>query len=316
MITEGSVTVPKRLYPLLLVLLMVFSAGALAEEDPAGNPEEETIEYMTEEPADAVPEEPETEPAEEPEELPAERPAEEPAEEPEEPAAPCAHENTVTVYYFDSPDYRALDNGTHSVAGRATAEELCTECGEVLSIRTEESAREIRPHVFHNGMCALCGWEDRSGADDGTAPGEVVVILSAAEDNPDQFFCTLTQADLSKAGDTLVLRPAGSDAAIVLQAKSLREQISSGGGGTLTAEIEKPGSRYVSAFVRMYNADGSETRPGSRGVSLRIYGEYTGTPLTVSFTGTGGASGTEEARWTEEGYWTVTWQGDGVYTFN
>lgn len=71
----------------------------------------------------------------------------------------CMHENTETQYYFDFPVYRAVDDLSHAVNGTALVSVVCLNCGEVISVTEENNAEEIRPHVFRNGQCALCGWE-------------------------------------------------------------------------------------------------------------------------------------------------------------
>ena len=71
----------------------------------------------------------------------------------------CAHEHTVTAYYFDAPEYFPLDGNDHLVVGAAIAEVTCQDCGAVISVTQESNAQETRSHVFRNGVCALCGFE-------------------------------------------------------------------------------------------------------------------------------------------------------------
>ena len=285
-------------------------------ETPAENPE--TPAQAPEAPAEnpAAPENP-VQPAETPA-----QPAEQPAEQPAAEAPACSHESTTVVYYFDFPDYRPLDAETHMVFGRAAAEVRCTICGAVLSEYTEDNAEEICAHVFQKGRCALCGKEQEiapSQPEETAAPAirESVVYIPPAEDNPSQYFCALTSSDLEDAGDTLVLRPDGCDTALVVQTERLRAEIEKSGGGFI-AEIERPGQRNVSATLRMYTADGTESEPEWQEISLRIYEVNNGNPLVVSYTSLKGTTSSEEAGWVghgTDGYWNVTWLGNGIYEY-
>ena len=92
-------------------------------------------------------------------------------------------------------------------------------------------------------------------------------------------------------------------------------------GGTLTAEIEHPGTGDVTASVRLYSAEGEESAPETREISLRIYSGNDGDALTVSYTDPEGETSSEEASWVApkdndaEPYWSVTWLGDGLYSY-
>ena len=289
-------------------------------ETPAENPETPAQEPETPAENPEAPVSPE-QPAETPEQ-PAETPAEEPAQEPAAEAPVCNHESTTVVYYFDFPDYRPLDAENHVVFGRAAAEVRCTICGAVLSEYMEDNAEEICAHVFQKGRCALCGKEQEiapSQPEETAAPAvrESVVYIPPAEDNPSQYFCALTSSDLEDAGDTLVLRPDGCDTALVVQAERLRAEIEKSGGGFI-AEIERPGQRNVSATLRMYTADGTESVPEWQEISLRIYEVNNGNPLVVSYTSVKGTTSSEEAGWVghgTDGYWNVTWLGNGIYEY-
>jgi hypothetical protein len=311
------------------------SAAEPAETNPAPPAENPETPEQPEQPAEnpETPAEPPEAPAENPEtpaqpETPAEnpetpaQPAEQPAEQPAAEAPACSHESTTVVYYFDFPDYRPLDAETHMVFGRAAAEVRCTICGAVLSEYTEDNAEEICAHVFQKGRCALCGKEQeiaRSQPEETAAPAvrESVVYIPPMEDNPSQYFCALTSSDLEEAGDTLVLRPDGCDTALVVQAERLRAEIEKSGGGFI-AEIERPGHRHVSATLRMYTADGTESEPEWQEISLRIYEVNNGNPLVVSYTSLKGTTSSEEAGWVghgTDGYWNVTWLGNGIYEY-
>ena len=248
----------------------------------------------------------------------------------------CAHEHTVTTYYFDAPEYFPLGDGDHLVVGPAIAEVTCQDCGAVISVTQESNAQETRSHVFRNGVCALCGYEASTPgeqdmgasesavaaaeewAEEDSAPAwtpvpaaESVLSLPAGED-PDQYVCTLTGMDLETAGDTLVLLPDGRNTAIVLNTDDIRREID--GTGTFIAQIGKPGDRFISTSIRLYDAFGAETAADGQDISLRIYAENTGIPLTVAFTDAFGNTTLAEARWSAEGYWVVNWCGDGLYS--
>ena len=231
----------------------------------------------------------------------------------------CAHEHTHTDYYFDAPVYRPLNSANHTVSGRATVQEVCEDCGAVLSTYIERNAETTFPHVFRWGQCVLCGYEGKKKNTAAAAvPTEAVLLLPKDEEQPNQFFCTLTGKDLDESPDTLVLRPEGCEAAIALQTERLRQEIDRT-GGTLTAEIESPGAGDVTASVRLYTAEGEESAPEAEDLSLRIYSAYNGEILVVSFTDPEGNGGEEEAKWVtpedSEAYWQADWMGDGTYTY-
>ena len=251
----------------------------------------------------------------------------------------CAHEHTEPVYYFDAPEYLPLDGESHMVTGAAIVEVYCQDCGALVDVRQESNAQETRSHVFRNGVCALCGYDaamfteeekaqEAAPADDAEDTADVwayeetaewtpvpvpesVLSLPAGED-PDQYTCTLTGMDLEEAGDTLVLLPDGRNTAVVVKTEDLRREID--GTGTFIAQIGKPGDRFISTSIRMYDAYGAETALDGQDISLRIYAENNGLPLTVAFTDAYGNTRLTEARWAEEGYWVVNWCGDGLYS--
>lgn len=251
----------------------------------------------------------------------------------------CAHEHTEPVYYFDAPEYLPLDGESHMVTGAAIVEVYCQDCGALVDVRQESNAQETRSHVFRNGVCALCGYDaamfteeekaqEAAPADDAEDTADVwayeetaewtpapvpesVLSLPAGED-PDQYTCTLTGMDLEEAGDTLVLLPDGRNTAVVVKTDDLRREID--GTGTFIAQIGKPGDRFISTSIRVYDAFGAETAPDGQDISLRIYAENNGLPLTVAFTDAYGNTRLTEARWAEEGYWVVNWCGDGLYS--
>ena len=232
----------------------------------------------------------------------------------------CTHEHTQTEYYFDSPVYRPLNADGHTVTGRATVLEVCEDCGAVLSSVVSVNAEQVYPHVARKGKCVLCGRELGPKAAPKKEPTEEIRTLPTDEENPTQYFCTLTGRDLEDAADTLVLRPEGCEAAIAFQTEPLRQEIDCT-GGTLIAEIENPNPGDVSASVRLYSAEGEESSPEIEKIALRIYAENPGSALIVAFTGPEGETNKEEASWIipqdpeAEPYWSVTWQGDGLYSY-
>jgi len=255
--------------------------------------------------------------------------AEEPEETTEEPVVPllplatetdlCAHEHTHMDYYFDAPVYRPLNSEMHIVTGRATVQEVCDDCGDVLSSFIERNAETTFPHVFRRNQCVLCGYEGKQNSAVASANHtERIVLLPADEEKPNQFFCTLTGQDLEVPADTIVLRPEGCETAIALQTERLRQEIDRT-GGTLTAEIEFPGAGDITASVRLYTAEGEESAPEAEELSLRIYSAYDGEALVVSYTAPEGGGGEEEAKWItpdgSEAYWSVDWMGDGNYSY-
>ena len=146
---------------------------------------------------------------------------------------------------------------------------------------------------------------------------ETILTLTPVEGDEDRYTCTLTNADLSAAKDTLVLRPKGREAALALQADELREEIDDS-GSTITAEIENAGNQIVNASVCLNTADGEKAVPAKHQVSLRIYKALQDEPLTVSFTDPEGNSHSEQADWVRkngEGYWSVPWRGNGNYEY-
>lgn len=229
----------------------------------------------------------------------------------------CPHEHTHTDYYFDAPIYRPLNGTVHTVSGRATVQEICDDCGAVLSSEVERDAKTTYPHAFRRNQCVLCGYE-RTETPEDELPAERILLLPADEETPNQFFCTLTGQDLDFPADTLVLRPEGCDAAIALRTGRLLEEMERT-GGTFTAEIESPGERNLTASVRLYTAEGEESVPDAAELSVRIYSATEEGTLLVTYTNPEGVTSRKEAsRVTPEAaeaYWYVSWLGDGNYTY-
>ncbi len=225
----------------------------------------------------------------------------------------CPHEHTETVYYFDSPVYYALDKRTHRVTGRATVEMRCRDCEAVLSITVEENAEEIKEHVFRQGKCVLCGWEDEPAS----VVQEIVHDLSAVEGNAGLFRAVFTVHDLENAGDILVLRTVAGGAAVVLQSRRIAEQMNN--RETLTAEILVTSGRAANISVRIAAEDGQVYVPDIALVSLRFYSARGADSVIVTRTDARGVAIGLQAAWVEGGnggYYRLTpYPGDGSYAY-
>ena len=199
---------------------------------------------------------------------------------------------------------------------------LKTAIREILHLAIESfvtgDAETAYPHTFRRGQCVLCGYEKKETLGK-ELPVERIFLLPVNEETPNQFFCSLTGQDLEDAAaDILVLQPEDCEAAIALQTEPLWEEMNRT-GSTLTAEIESPGAGEVNAFVRLYTAEGLETFPTAEQLSLRIYNDEEGETLPVTYTDPEGEeTEAEAARVTPEEadpYWSVTWLGEGTYTY-
>ena len=224
----------------------------------------------------------------------------------------CPHEHKNTKYYFDSPVYRALDEWTHSVSGRATVETYCEDCGTVLAAYVENNAEEIRDHVFRKGRCVLCGME-------GEAFPVVQEIVRILEPDGNLFAADFSAEDLANAGDILVLRAGSGEPAVVLQPKRFRERMKA--GETLAVRMETAGERTVRVSVLVTAEDGGEYEPDSGLLALRLYGANTAEPPAVYWTDGEDASGDPkalQASWVDGGnggYWALSWPGNGFIDY-
>ncbi len=229
----------------------------------------------------------------------------------------CPHEHTESVYYFDNPVYTPVDARTHSVTGRAMVEVICTDCGEVLSVTTEDDARQIKAHIFRKGMCVLCGME----GEEAPVVQEVVRTLEPDAENGEGnlFFCVLTERDLENAGDILVLRAGEFEPAVTLQPRRLAEQMEN--GDLLSAEMLITGEHAVDVFVHVTPENGEPYAPDSELLSLRFYGEKTENAITVRWTDSEDKTNTaeQEAAWVDGGnggyYMAFPFLGDGTYEY-
>lgn len=231
----------------------------------------------------------------------------------------CPHENVRSVFYFDSPVYRSVNVYNHSVSGPATVQEVCEDCGAVLSSVVRMNATEIREHIYRRGSCVLCGREAPQREE--AASREKVIPIAAQEEEPDKFICALSAMDLREAGEVLVLRPEEGVFALEVQVKPLQVQMDTG-GGNLIAELSEPlGARQLTASVRWMDEDGTPITPDDGMIALRVYDEQAEESLTVMYAGPEEAVGRESAvkirpeGENEEDYWSVTWLGDGTYSY-
>ena len=212
-----------------------------------------------------------------------------------------------------------LSEESEAASGTAAAEKTYEEPADWTSAPEEGASAPAEedvpavPAVEEEVPVPAAEWTPAPVAEWTPAPAaESVFSLSAVEEDPDQFVCTLTGIDLENAAETLVLRPDGRDTAIVVKTDGLRREID--GTGTFIAQIVKTGDPFMSTYIRMYDAFGAETTPDGQDISLRIYAGNNGVPLTVTFTDATGFTTMEEACWDPEGYWVATWHGDGLYS--
>ena len=227
----------------------------------------------------------------------------------------CPHENTETVYYFDAPIYRPLDEATHLVTGRATVEEHCVDCGTVLSVTVEDDAEEVKDHIFRRGQCVLCGFEG------GPAPvvQEVVRTVDPDEENENRFFCVFTVSDLENAGDILVLRAGEYRPAVALQTQKLVSRMDR--GDTLSVEMLVKDGNTVTVSVHITAENGKVNAPDGEFLSLRFYGGKADDPITVRWTNMEDEKDTAEqqASWVDGGnggyYMAFPYLGDGTYKY-
>lgn len=259
---------------------------------------------------------------------------------PSTPTDLCAHEHIRTVYYFDNPVYSSLNSAEHRVTGRASAEEVCEDCGEVLSAFVVEEAEEVHPHIFRWGYCALCGRADPNptrapATPTPEPPKETVRLLPPEEGDPLCFRCVVTPRDLEDAGEALVLRPEEGAVALSLKPEKLLPEVNRA-GGCLAAEFRE-GENQAAVFLRLLDAEEHPADPEdpaawSEAIVLRICQPEQESPLQVTFQAgseedsesasePASEAEAEEANWIapeaegEEGFWQFPWLGNGVYSF-
>ena len=225
----------------------------------------------------------------------------------------CAHENTETIYYFDSPIYRALDVWTHQVSGRATVVTICTDCGATLSAVVEENAEQIKNHAFARGRCALCGME-------APAPREKEIPLASIEEGgvpTGRFGAAFTVEQLSVGDELWVLRAGEHSPALVLQPRRLKGTLTP--GQVLQAEMRFPDEVTVEIILTVLGTDGVEIPADPGFAALRFYREKEGASVPVLFIGEETEVQEASAGWVKVsggGYYQLSpLPGNGVYEF-
>ena len=207
----------------------------------------------------------------------------------------CPHTSTRPVYYFDHPEYVALNDFSHAVRGSAVVNTVCRDCGEVIRSEKQQNAELIRSHSFKKGKCLLCG---RTEPDPKAPEPEALTVTTVPEET------------LNDGQEETEIRQEGGDISLVIP-KAVKDGIRQRGGALTTEILEEEDGIYAALKV------GEESLPAD-GISLRIYGRKLTSVLFVS---------TEEHRTEEEkavwtgndepdGYCTVQWLGNGYYRFN
>ncbi len=245
------------------------------------------------------------------------------AEDPD-PATPtdldCLHERTKTIiYFFDSPLYASMDAKFHRVTGPATVETVCEDCGEVLASETVGNAEQIRTHNMKKGVCALCGYKDRTEPKPrekaATIPGERVII--AQEDSAGGLLnLTLTTAELYQlAGEditTILVKGNAGDAAVALNVTEVLAWTETAGADLYLEIAEREDGSF---FAGLYLTDesGEKTQADGDGVTLRFY-RQSKVNVRISLAPAGSDDLTElESVWNEKGYWSVPYLQEGTY---
>ena len=225
----------------------------------------------------------------------------------------CTHENTETVYYFDSPVYRALDAWTHQVSGRATVVTVCADCGAALAAVVEENAQQVKNHAFARGRCALCGME-------APAPREKEISLASivdGESSAERFGAAFTLQQLSEGDELWVLRAGDYIPALVLQPRRLAAGLAP--EQVLQAEMRFPDERTVEIILTVLGTDGVEIPADPDLAALRFYRKKEGASVPVLFIGEETEVQEAAAVWVNAsggGYYQLApLPGNGVYEF-
>ena len=283
----------------LLFALLVFAGPGTAEKMPA------TPTDLTEGAAEPeIPEIPEV-PGEEAEMV---TPVPEPI---------CAHENvSQVIYFFDSPSYTSLSAATHKVAGPAVVAQVCMDCGAELSAETVDNIEEIRPHSMKKGVCALCGYRQKTAAvqDKRDAPGERTLV--AQPDGTGLLFLTLTEQDLAALENakvkTLLVRGEHGKAEVAVDVKEIREETKQE-AASFSIEMAEQEDGSLFAGLSLSNAPGRKDEIDIEGVTLRFY-LGNASALKIVLDPTDGDKLTEtDGVWDENGYWIVPYVSEGYY---
>lgn len=249
------------------------------------------------------------------------------AEEDLDPATPtdldCTHEQKKTIiYFFDGPAYTPLGPDRHRVSGPATVEVVCVDCGEVLSSEDVSYAEEIRPHRMKKGVCALCGYKDKSDQSGivketpSATPGERVIIATEDEETEGLMKLTLTNEDLNafsgEGVNVVLVRGKADNAVVALDVKEvLKETEPLDADLYLELAEREDGSLFAAVFL--VDESGKRSQPQGDGVSLRFYCQRK-EDVRIMLAPAGEDSLVENvSEWNEEGYWSVPYLQEGTY---
>ena len=233
----------------------------------------------------------------------------------------CAHPVTKTIiYFYDSPLYTSVSSASHRVSGPATVQTVCAECGEVLESWQENNAEEIRPHRMKKGVCALCGYREKTLAAVTSAvndlPGERTFYAQQEEGTQGLMSLTLSNVDLVALENahitTVIVRGERGIAAIALEVAEIRVQTELN-HADLYLELEEQEDGSFFAGVCLITDPGEKKEAGEEGITLRFYQEQK-EDVRVSMAPVDGEQMVEAASsWNENGFWTVQYVREGTY---
>ena len=248
------------------------------------------------------------------------------AEEAEQiPATPtdleCAHIHTKTItYFFDAPLYTPVSSASHRVSGPATVDTVCVDCGKVLATERAD-AEEIRPHRMKKGVCALCGYREKSPAwsveeMDKDLPGERTFYAREDGDAEGLLSMTLSGVDLVALQNanisTVLVRGERGIAAIALEVPEMRAQAEIN-NAELYMELEEQEDGSFFAGVSLLSGPEERKPAGDDGISLRFYRQQK-EEVRVSV-----APANEDrlveapGTWNDNGFWSVPYVEEGTY---
>jgi len=239
----------------------------------------------------------------------------------EEPATPsdlvCEHERVkTTIYFFDSPSYVSVSSISHRVYGPGIVEQKCLDCGEVLSQETVSYAEEYRPHSKKNGVCALCGYREKSTVAEGLytdEPGERTLIATEDKDAEGLLSLKLTGMDFSLETariSTVLVRGETGAAAIALGVEGNRKMTEEAGGDLYMEMAEREDG---SLFAGIWMVQGTEKKEATgEEIGLRFYREEENERYKFAPVEADDLVEVESVR-DERGFWTVEYKGEGTY---
>ena len=241
----------------------------------------------------------------------------------EYPATPtdlgCVHEHTqITIYFYDSPAYTAVNGESHRVSGPAVVETDCLDCGEVLSIEETANAEELRPHTFKKDTCVLCGFRMKKKQPDKErtdAQGERTMYARKEESGDGLLTLTLSPADLteleSEQVQVVIVRGENGDTAIALPVQEVLTQTEQTGSDLYLQMAEREDGSF---FAGLFLVSGSDrTEPEEKGITLRFY-QKTKVNVRVSMAPADTDQLVEtQGEWNDKGYWAVPYVAEGTY---